>query len=147
VLVAAAVMAWTALVDWKHWRTDGQLPSRTLRLGIGVLPVVVGIGWLNAHLYGSPLESGYGSLDYIYSLDHVWANMNRFTKWMVESQTPIVFAGALFFLLPSMFSNQRIDFPPEPTPRAEHAILVGSHVSTGRSRHGRTFDSCRRCGP
>jgi hypothetical protein len=111
VLVAAVVMAWTAFVDWKHWRTGGQRPSRTLRLGIGVLPVVVGIGWLNAHLYGSPLESGYGSLDYIYSRSHVWANVTRFTKWMVATQTPIVFASALFFVLPSAYRNQRIDFP------------------------------------
>jgi hypothetical protein len=95
----------------KHWRTGVRLPTRTLQLGIGVLPVVVGIGWLNAHLYGSPLESGYGSLDYIYSSSHVWANATRFTKWTFETQTPIVAAAALFFLLPWMFRDQRIDFP------------------------------------
>jgi hypothetical protein len=111
VLVAAAVMAWTACVDWKRWRAGGALPTRTIRLGIGVLPAVAGIGWLNAHLYGSPLESGYGSLDYIYSADHVWANVVRFTTWTVETQTPIVFAGVLFFVLPRAFRRQRIDAP------------------------------------
>jgi hypothetical protein len=109
--VAAAVMAWTTFVDWKFWRTTGRLPTRTLRLAIGVLPVVVGIGWLNAHLYGSPLESGYGSLDYIYSPNHAWANVTRFTRWTVEAQTPIVFASALFFVVPWAFRNQRIDSP------------------------------------
>jgi hypothetical protein len=110
-LVAAALFVWTALVDWLAWRAGGHLPARTIRLAIGVVPAVAGIAWLNVYLNGSPWVSGYGSLDSIYSVRHVWTNLSQFTTWTIETQTPIVAVAVLFFLLPRWVGEARIAFP------------------------------------
>lgn len=111
VLVAAALFAWTALVDWRAWRASGRVPTRTPRLAVGVAPAVAGIAWLNAYLNGSPLISGYGGLGSLYSVGHVWKNLSQFTSWMIETQTPIVVAAVLFFVVPRWIGDARIAFP------------------------------------
>ena len=112
ILVAAAVFVWTALTDWRAWRLSiGRVPTRTLRLAIGVAPAVIGIAWFNSYLYGSPLVSGYGSLDYLYSVSHGWKNVSQFTTRMFETQTPIVLASVLFFVAPRWMGDARIPFP------------------------------------
>jgi hypothetical protein len=58
-------------------------------------PAVVFIAALNTVWYGSPLQSGYGSLDYLYSADRVLPNLRRYVIWLVDSQTPAVAAAAL----------------------------------------------------
>jgi hypothetical protein len=112
VLVAGAVLVWTALTDWRVWRSSiGHVPTRTLRLAIGVAPAIIGIAWFNTYLYGSPLVSGYGSLGYLYALSHVWKNVSQFTTSMFETQTPIVLASVLFFVAPRWMGDARIPFP------------------------------------
>lgn len=111
ILVAAAAFMWTALIDWRSLRTEGRLPTRTLRLGIGVGPAVAAVAWFNAYLYGSPFISGYGSLESLYSTSHVWKNVSQFTTWMFETQTPIVLASVLFFVAPRWFDAMRIPLP------------------------------------
>ncbi len=56
----------------------------------GVLPACIGIGILNTWWYGSPLNSGYGSLDYLYSWNNVWPNVERYSRWLLDAQTPAV---------------------------------------------------------
>jgi hypothetical protein len=58
----------------------------------GALPFVGAIVALNAFLYGSPLESGYGSLSRLYSVDRIQANFVRHVGWLYESQGPYLFA-------------------------------------------------------
>ena len=111
ILVAAVPFFWTALAEWRAWRTTGRMPIRTLRLGIGLAPAVIGIAWFNFYLYGSPLISGYGSLDSLYAPRHLWKNVSQFTTWMFETQTPIVAAAALFFVEPRWFDRARIPLP------------------------------------
>ena len=111
VLLAAALCAWTALADWRSWKTTGRVPLGTLRLGIGVAPAVAGIAWFNAYLYGSPLISGYGSLDALYSTSHISKNVSQFLTWLLETQTPIVLASALFFAAPRWFDAVQIPRP------------------------------------
>ena len=111
ILIGAAVALWIALIDWRTWRSTGHLPARTMRLAIGVAPAVIGIAWFNSHLFGSPLVSGYGSLDSLYSLRHVSNNVSHFTTWMFETQTPIVLAGALFFVAPRWIGDVPAAFP------------------------------------
>jgi len=111
VLVAAAAFMWTALIDWRTWRTRHLVPTQTLRLAAGVAPAIIGIAWFNWYLYGSPLISGYGSLDSLYSSNHVWKNVSQFTTWLLETQTPIVLASVVFFVAPRWFDAARIPFP------------------------------------
>ncbi|HEV3215855.1 MAG TPA: glycosyltransferase family 39 protein [Vicinamibacterales bacterium] len=62
--------------------------------GLGVAPGVLAIAAINAALYGSPLQSGYGSLSTIFSLEGLRANVARYPRWLLESQTPFVCLAA-----------------------------------------------------
>jgi hypothetical protein len=44
---------------------------------------------LNHLLYGSPLNSGYGSLAELYSADHVLPNAARYLTWLGTAETPL----------------------------------------------------------
>jgi len=67
----------------------------------GALPGCAAAAVLNAHWYGSPLASGYGSFHYLYQAANLWPNLARYPRWLVDSQTPIVMlALAAPFLLP-----------------------------------------------
>src|ERR1041385_7364492 len=63
--LAAVLFAWLAMTNRRG----------LLRAAIGVAPAIVGIAWLNARLYGSPLVSGYGTLADIYAWAHGPANL------------------------------------------------------------------------
>src|SRR5262249_13360238 len=54
----------------------------------------------NASLNGSPLRSGYGALDYLFSRDNVWPNLRQYLGWLVDSQTPMVLAGIAAMAVP-----------------------------------------------
>ena len=63
--------------------------------GTGVLPFVVTIGLLQNAMYGGPLKSGYGNLGFLFRLDHVWPNLQRYPVWLVQTETPIVLLALL----------------------------------------------------
>jgi hypothetical protein len=56
--------------------------------------IVAGLNW---HYYGSPLQSGYGSLAQYYAIAHMMPNAVQYGRWLVITQTPFV---ALWLLLP-----------------------------------------------
>src|SRR5262245_3505985 len=111
VLLAVAVGLWMALIDWQAWRSARRAPSRTIRLVIGAAPAAIAIAWFNRYLFGSPLVSGYGSLESLYALSHLPRNVSQFTTWVFESQTPIVIASVVFFVVPSWIGETRVPFP------------------------------------
>jgi hypothetical protein len=51
------------------------------------------IAFLNAQWFGSPLRSGYGSLDVLYSIDRVWPNLVLYTGWLLGTETPFMLLG------------------------------------------------------
>jgi hypothetical protein len=51
------------------------------------------LAWLNTRLYGSPLTSGYGNASELFSSANIFANALRYTRWLVETQTPFVLFG------------------------------------------------------
>ena len=57
---------------------------------IGALPSVVIVASLQNAMYGGPLKSGYGDLDFLFRLDHVWPNLQRYPVWLIQTETPIV---------------------------------------------------------
>jgi hypothetical protein len=59
-------------------------------LGLGVLPSVVAIALINAHLYGAPGRSGYGDLSELFAWRFLWDNLSRYPKWLIESHTPLI---------------------------------------------------------
>lgn len=62
---------------------------------LGTLPVIVFIALLHTHLYGSPLASGYGTLDGLYAWRFLGENLQRFPLWLFDTQTPLIAAAVL----------------------------------------------------
>jgi hypothetical protein len=56
----------------------------------GVLPGCIGLALLNRSLYGSPLESGYGSTAVLFKLEYLSTNLSSYPRWLVESETPLI---------------------------------------------------------
>jgi hypothetical protein len=98
------------------WRWRSVLP-----LILGALPGCLFVAWLNNTLYGSPLASGYGSLSVLFSLSYVATNVERYGRWLVQSQTPLAVAGIVALLWPMKF----IWLTPE---RQRAARLLGASV-------------------
>jgi hypothetical protein len=63
----------------------------------GVAPGCAIVGTVNARLYGSPLQPGYGPLEAFYSWGRVSANAQRYLAWLVDLHTPVIL---LAFLAP-----------------------------------------------
>ena len=57
---------------------------------VGLMPGIVSVAAIDLYLHGSPLASGYGSLAELYSARNVAANVSRYSRWLIETQTPIV---------------------------------------------------------
>jgi hypothetical protein len=36
------------------------------------------------------LKSGYGDLDFLFRVDHIWPNLQRYPVWLLRTETPIV---------------------------------------------------------
>ena len=73
--------------------------ERARRAVLFALPIVISattIAWLNAMWYGSPLRSGYGTNEELYSILSVWPNLQRYPVWLWQSQSPFV----LFAIVP-----------------------------------------------
>ncbi|HTM24635.1 MAG TPA: glycosyltransferase family 39 protein [Vicinamibacterales bacterium] len=70
----------------------GLLPSwrAGMRFCLAALPGVAALAWLNALRYGSPLVSGYGDAGALFALAHVWPNLLRYGRWLLETQSPFI---------------------------------------------------------
>jgi hypothetical protein len=108
---ALALLLWTLLRDIERRGSPGWFGASTIRMAIGLAPAVIGIAWVNARLYGSPLESGYGQLEDLYSLRYLWRNVAQFSTWIGETDTPVVALAAVFFVSPRLLPPARIPFP------------------------------------
>jgi len=57
---------------------------------LGALPAAVAIVVLNRAMHGGALESGYGKLGDLFTMAHVAGNLQRYPRWLIETQTPFV---------------------------------------------------------
>ncbi|HEY2906584.1 MAG TPA: glycosyltransferase family 39 protein [Vicinamibacterales bacterium] len=62
---------------------------RVTAFSIGMLPSCFIIAALNAHLYGSPLSSGYGSLQSLYTWSNFVPNVRNYTAWFFDLHSPV----------------------------------------------------------
>ena len=87
--LAAAAGAWITL-------RDGRISIHAaLAYGAALLPGMAFVLAMQAVVYGSPLRSGYGDLSALFSASHVWPNLERYPRWVVEVHTPILLAALL----------------------------------------------------
>jgi hypothetical protein len=83
-------------------RASGLRPTgwaRTFWFSLGAGLGLVALGIINNHLYGSPLDSGYGTLDY--AVDHFAGNTLRYAGWLVATDTPVAFLGLAALAIPA----------------------------------------------
>jgi hypothetical protein len=92
------------LAAWMIWQerrapTDGRA-ARLIAFAFGLIPGCVAIAAINSWLYGSPAASGYGNLNNLFSANNIGINLRRYARWLAETQTPLVLAGAATLPLP-----------------------------------------------
>ena len=94
--LAALVVAASATLgsDLERGSTaGGRLNSRWTRAiwsMLATVPGVVALAAIQAVRYGSPLGSGYGSFDDLFSLSNIAPNLARYPRWMTEAHTPLI---------------------------------------------------------
>ena len=79
-------------------RRSGVMPL--VAFGAGAAPWAVGVALLHTHLYGSPLESGYGSVAGLFDLTRVPLNLWLYVTWFAQLQTIAAVAGLIAVFLP-----------------------------------------------
>jgi len=87
-----------------------QIGGHVARFLAGVAPAVLGIGWLNAQLYESPLTFGYGKTSDFYSFGYLSTNVRQFVTWTLDVETPVVALAALYVAVPRLFPPPRVRF-------------------------------------
>ena len=63
--------------------------ARGSAFAAAALPGALIVAWLNSELYGSAIRSGYGDLGQLFSLQFVPVNAVRYTRWLVDTHTPL----------------------------------------------------------
>lgn len=66
---------------------------RAAVVALALFPAVIAVGLVHQILYGSPFSSGYGSPGFLFRAEHVPANLARFPRWLVETQSLFVLGG------------------------------------------------------
>ncbi len=106
--LAGVLLVWTVLCEAGERGTSAAC-SAALRLTLGVLVSVVGIGWFNARVYESALTSGYGTTADYYGFGFLGTNARQFASWMIGTETPVVALALVFFAVPRLLAP-RIPF-------------------------------------
>lgn len=83
VAVFAALLATTEVSRRERLRA-------TVLFGLAVLPFVLLVAATNAHLYGAPWRSGYGSFSHLYAWRFLVPNLRQYSRWLVDTQTPLI---------------------------------------------------------
>jgi Dolichyl-phosphate-mannose-protein mannosyltransferase len=90
---------------WMLWpRAEDSVRHRLHSFVVFSVPVVlacVAIASINRALFGSPLASGYGATEQLFSSANVLTNISRYGAWLAETQTPLVFAGLIALIVPA----------------------------------------------
>ena len=94
-------------------------PQRTMRermrgaalFAAASAPGCLAVAMIQQSLYGSPLRSGYGSLDTLFSTANIAPNAARYFQWLWQSHTPVwLLALAAPFVLPGWLTGLLLTF-------------------------------------
>ena len=87
----------------EFWRAAGQRRAVVMRAAVFGLTAIIGpIAQfaLNATMYGSAFESGYGDVSDFFAMNRVWPNLTRYASWFSQTETPIALVGLVALVLP-----------------------------------------------
>jgi hypothetical protein len=92
----AAVIGAFFVIRAKRAKPDCPLETRRLALFVAAsIPGCVAVALIQQHLYGSPFRSGYESLEALYRWTNAAANLDRYPRWLLQTQTPFIALGWL----------------------------------------------------
>jgi hypothetical protein len=83
--LAAIVAAYFVIVGGRDSRM-----ADAARFVAGLLPGIALLAYLQRAMYGSPIATGYGSVDQMMAAGHVLVNLRRYSEWMIGSHTPFL---------------------------------------------------------
>ena len=123
--VAALIGAYFAWDVWHPSRHTRRAALNRLALfAAGMAPGILAVAAINQYLFGSPLRSGYGSLNELYAWKSVLPNLSRYSRWLVETESPLIL---LALATPWFWPNARSGAQAEPIRdvRREALLLLG----------------------
>ena len=83
-------------VERKAWQPAARnFAAFAVTAAIG--PAIIAL--LFNYWYGSPLRSGYGATGSLFSWEYLKANLQRYPRWLIESQTVLIIVGLITPLL------------------------------------------------
>jgi Dolichyl-phosphate-mannose-protein mannosyltransferase len=129
--VPGALLVWQALrAGLRHDAKDampGNAPqvgatARAVLFAAGSIPACIAVALINRRLYGSPLASGYAPFTVLFNWSHVWPNLARYPRWLLETATPFVLLAPIApFVLPPV-PAARLD---QTSPRTMAVVWLG----------------------
>ena len=95
----APLAALFVLSGWARVGEESGAPGarvlRAARVVAGLAPGALAVAVSQHVVYGSALSSGYGSLDVLFRGAHIWPNLERFPRWLLDTQSPLLLLGLL----------------------------------------------------
>ncbi len=88
--------------------------QRMLLFAAGSIPACLAVALINWRLYGSPLASGYAPFAVLFNWSHVWPNLARYPRWLLETETPFVLLALIAPFVLQPIPAARLD---QPSPR------------------------------
>jgi hypothetical protein len=88
--------------------TDDRWIRNGVRCALAAAPGALIVAALNWYYHGSPLQSGYGPFESLYSLSRVRPNVEQYARWFRASQTMLPLAGILAPVLVRVPARDRV---------------------------------------
>ena len=108
-------------LTWPAVRGSAGRQRTMIRAALFAVPVAGGclaVAAINGQLYGSPFSSGYEPLSVLYRLANAGPNLDRYPRWLMQTQTPFICTA----LAAPMFARTGSE-------RRETAPLAAGHVA------------------
>ena len=119
-LPAAPLCGWLFARGGSETRWRHAAVRRAAYFVAGLLPALLAVAAVNFAMYGSPLESGYGSLGEVYGIAPLGQNLRNYGIWLVQTQTPLVALAIVPFFTDAALRPSDGDS----TPRASLGAVV-----------------------
>jgi len=100
--------------------------QRMLVFAAGSIPACLAVALINWRLYGSPLASGYAPFPVLFNWSHVWPNLARYPRWLLETETPFVLLALVAPFVLQPIPAARLD---QPSPRTI-AVVWSCFIAT-----------------
>jgi hypothetical protein len=113
---------------WRVFRRDknGRRAAMPLVLFVGAaVPGCLAVAAINQLLYGSSLASGYEPLDALYALANAGPNLDRYPRWLMQTQTPFICLA----LASPFYSRACRDRQESGSLAADHVVLLLSFAA------------------